>query len=144
MEDNLHTSYKLFLDDYRIPLDCIPYMHTRIGKKNPVYLEKDWVIAKSYAQFVGIINKKGLPTIVSFDHDLSDAHYSGELSSKMDWEEYYAYCDREMTGYDCAKWLSDYCIQHNKPLPEFYVHSMNLVGAENILSFLNNHLIHNP
>ena len=30
---------KLFLDDVRIPSDCINYMYKRIGALNPIYLE---------------------------------------------------------------------------------------------------------
>lgn len=136
-------SYKLFLDDYRVPIDCVPYMHTRIGKENPIYLEKDWVVVKSYTQFTKHIKKNGLPLIVSFDHDLSDAHYSGELSNKLDWEDYYNYPDREMTGYDCAKWLVQYCIDTKQPLPKYFIHSMNLVGCENIESYFKSYIKHN-
>ena len=40
----------------------------------------------------------------------------------------------EKTGMDCAKFLVDNGIVPKK----FYVHSMNVVGADNILCFLNN------
>lgn len=131
-------SYKLFLDDYRIPLDCIPYMHQRIGKMNPIYLEKDWVIVKDHDAFVKHITKYGLPEIVSFDHDLADEHYATEAN----WDNYTEWVEsqkfKEKTGYDCAKWLIDYCMEHNQNLPFFIVHSMNPSGTENILSLLTN------
>lgn len=38
---------------------------------------------------------------------------------------------------DCAKWLVDYCIDNGQPLPIFYVHSVNPVGADNIRGLLN-------
>jgi hypothetical protein len=43
---------------------------------------------------------------------------------------------KEKTGYDCAKWLCNYCIDNGIPLPEYYVHSMNPVGRENIKFYL--------
>jgi hypothetical protein len=79
-----------------------------------------------------------MPELISLDHDLDDAHYSGEISHQ-DWEDYYLIDDREMTGYDCAKWLVDYCESTGKELPEFYVHSMNKVGTENIQKYLDNY-----
>ncbi|MDP9961886.1 cyclic-phosphate processing receiver domain-containing protein [Chryseobacterium lathyri] len=69
---------------------------------------------------------KGLPEMISFDHDLADIHYL-----KPDSDEY-----AEKTGYECAKWLIEYCMDHYLDLPKFYCHSMNPVGKENILSLL--------
>ena len=37
---------------------------------------------------------------------------------------------------ECAKWLIEYCLDNNKNLPEYYVHSANPVGAKNIKSLL--------
>ena len=44
----------------------------------------------------------------------------------------------EKTGYECAKWLVDYCIKNYYDLPGFIVHSMNPVGKMNIELYLNN------
>lgn len=44
----------------------------------------------------------------------------------------------EKTGFDCAKFLVEYCMENNLKLPEFYVHSMNPVGKDNIVNYLNN------
>jgi len=131
MEKN--KKFLLFLDDYRIPLNCISYMHQRIGKRNPIYLEK-WVIAKNYDEFVSIITKNGMPEVISFDHDLADEHYIGADLDLLDRTEF-----TEKTGYDCAKWLIDYCIDNKKELPEIIVHSMNPVGTENILRLFANY-----
>ena len=35
---------------------------------------------------------------------------------------------------DCAKWLVNYCLDRNLDLPEYYIHTMNPIGAENIKS----------
>lgn len=117
---------KIFLDDYRIPLDCVPYMHQRIGKLNPIYLEK-WEVVKNYNEFVKLISKavesENEITHVSFDHDLADEHYAPE-----DQKHY-----KEKTGCDCAKWLKEFYKNKNMPLPIIFVHSMNPVGTENII-----------
>lgn len=130
-------SYKLFLDDYRHPTQCLNYMHRRIGNKYSIYAQ-EWVVVQNYNEFVDYIRVHGMPELISFDHDLSDEHYSGEIGHQ-DWEDYYRMEGREMTGYDCAKWLVDYCESTAKQLPEFYVHSMNQVGTENIQSYLDNY-----
>lgn len=114
---------KLFLDDVRNPSDCVGYMHTRIGKLNPIYLEGDWYIVKNYTQFVQAILKYA-PDIshVSFDHDLADEHYSQE-------SQFYI----EKTGYDCAKWMKEHYNNKGWSYPIMFVHSMNPVGTENII-----------
>lgn len=127
--------YKLFLDDMRDPWDCASYMHTRIGAKNPIYLEPDWIIARSYNQFVKTVEEQGIPTTVSFDHDLGD-----EFRFKTDKKiiippeeaeiDYDAY--EEKTGYHCAEWLINHCIEKGAQLPEVFIHSANPAGVDNI------------
>lgn len=134
----MNNTYRLFLDDYRHPTQCLNYMYRRIGNKNPVYAQ-EWVIVKNYDEFVDYISVHGMPELISFDHDLSEVHYSGEIENASDWQDYYHMSDHEMTGYDCAKWLVDYCESTGKELPEFYVHSMNKVGTENIQTYLDNY-----
>lgn len=113
--------YKLFLDDFRKPMDCFSYT------RNPIYLSDDWVVVRNYDQFVDTITKRGLPFMVSFDHDLADVHYHSTMKH-IPYDEYV-----EKTGYHCAQWLIDYCIDNKKCLPErIYVHSMNVVGRKNI------------
>lgn len=129
-------SYKLFLDDKRNPVHCVTYMHLRIGKKNPIYLENGWVIARNYESFKNTIESMGLPEFISFDHDLAIEHYGIGTESKEAWEWYHMRTDREMTGYDCAKWLVNYCLDNKLVLPEYAVHSDNPVGSDNILKYL--------
>jgi len=120
--------YKLFLDGKRNPVHCI----NRIGRKNPIYLENDWVICRNYKSFVNTIEDMGLPEFVSFDHDLGDEHYRSIIDSgRVEYESY-----TEKTGYECAKWLVNYCMDHKLALPGYAVHSDNPIGAENILSHL--------
>lgn len=122
-------SYKLFLDDFRQPIDCVQYMHQRIGAKNPIYLETGWKVAVNYDHFIRCIKRNGLPSFVSFDHDLSMEHYDGATPVG-------GY--KEKTGLDCARWLIGYCIDNAAPFPDYAVHSMNPVGADNIKSCIEN------
>jgi hypothetical protein len=112
-------SYNLFLDDYRKPEDAFDYTN------NQLYLI-GWVVVRNYDEFVKTILERGVPSIISFDHDLADAHYE----SQQHYDEY-----KEKTGYHCAKWFIDYCIDNEKELPaEILIHSMNPAGSLNIKS----------
>ena len=128
-------SYKLFLDDFRIPTDCLCYMRNEKGSENTVYLDK-WDVCKDYDAFVDAIKNKGLPELISFDHDLSGEHYHMHQITDFCWKTYYDTKDRPMTGYDCAKFLIDYCLSHQAALPTYLVHSMNPIGTRNIQELL--------
>ena len=118
---------KIFLDDVRIPSECIHYMHKRIGKENPIYLE-NWIIVRNYDEFItSIKNNKGNISYISFDHDLADIHYDPKT-----WKESFEY--QEKTGYDCAKWFKEFYEKNNLDFPRLYVHSMNPVGTERIVN----------
>lgn len=131
-------SYKLFLDDYRQPEECALYMYRRIGKENPIYLDKDWVVVKNYPDFISCIMDKGVPSLISFDHDLADGHYHKNMQEGIlnydseDFED----DDYNKTGYHCAKWLRDFCYVNGVDFPRWFVHSMNPVGTENIVALL--------
>lgn len=103
----------LFLDDIRQPYDA--FEHTQ----QTMFLEKKWEVVKNYNEFVEWITKNGLPDFISFDHDLADIQNHNEK-----------------TGYECAKWLIDYCLDNNLKCPKFYCHSMNPVGRDKINSIL--------
>jgi len=128
-------TYNLFLDDFRQPSDAFNYTF------NPIYNKLDWQIVINYDQFTekikSMFDMHGiLPTVISFDHDLADVHYG--VQDHVD-EDYYDLCE-EMTGYHCAKWLVNFCMDNNLELPDYYAHSMNTVGRRNILGYLNNYV----
>jgi hypothetical protein len=128
---------KLFLDDVRVPSDCIGYMPMRIGGNAVIYHSIDWVIVRDHYQFINWITKNGLPNLISFDHDLSDEHYSPLMYTSEDqYQE--AIEGTAPTGYDSAKWLIEYCIENNQSLPEWVVHSMNPIGVDRIQNILIN------
>lgn len=92
-------------------------------KRTPI--NKEWVIVRSYEEFVYFIEVNGLYNIdtISFDHDL------GDINS-----------EQEKTGMDCAKFLVNYSMDNNcnQYFPKIYVHSDNNVGSDNIIKYINN------
>lgn len=121
-------SYKLFLDDERNPYK-VNWVEMPLGP---------WEIARNYEQFVAMIAKKGIPSFVSFDHDLADEHYRASMyNPDRHYSNYYTDGTfKEKTGRDCAKWLVEHCLEHDIPIPEYQVHSMNPIGQENIRSIM--------
>lgn len=126
---------RLYLDDVRSPEQAALYCKPELV---PMYNKEKWEIVRNYHEFVAWIEKNGLPDIVSFDHDLAPEHYAPPEHWDGKYEEWVMSQDmKEKTGYHCAVWLCDYCMGHDLPLPEYYIHSANPVGAENIESYLN-------
>lgn len=103
---------KLFLDDVRQPK------------------ELGWDVVRTYDAFVKYLDDNGCPDVVSFDHDLAFEHYPFADPQPTEHIRYDHY--KEKTGYDCAKWLIDWC-RENKRFPRLcVVHSYNPAGAMNI------------
>lgn len=100
----------LWLDDLRDPFDLkMDWLkHSPIGKEAEVI----WV--KTAAEFRSWILENGLPEAICFDHDLGE----------------------DTSGYDCAKWLVEYCLDHQQDLPLWNCQSANPVGKENINKLL--------
>ena len=80
---------------------------------------KGWIVLRNYDEFVNYISINGLPEEISFDHDLGE---------EVVFEN--------KNGYDCAKWLCEYCWGNGLPLPTWNVHSANPVGRDNIVAIL--------
>lgn len=129
--------YNLFLDDFRYPMDCLLYRTKYMPQSRAIYSLEDWVVARSYDEFVKEIKERfsqgSFPGCISFDHDLADEHY-GLISKSdvLDIREYYEQEDREMTGRDCAKWLVEFCIEKDLELPAYWIHSANPGGSDRI------------
>jgi len=133
--------YNLFLDDIRVPYltdielkqisNRSKYMSSAYyyTKYEPFKTEK-WEIVRTYDEFVDFIKKYGCPSIVAFDHDLADEHYNYLLNKNT---------YKEKTGYDAAKWLCEYCQDNNIKFPKYFVHSMNIIGSENIINYIENY-----
>ena len=113
---------KVYLDDVRTPVD------------------KDWVVVRSYDEFVDKVNEIGLDNIdvISLDHDLGDTamaewHRSVYQNYTLDYNNI-----KEKTGYDCAKWLVDQWME-GKSVVDVYTHSANAIGSANIMGYINNY-----
>ncbi len=132
--ENEITGTLLFLDDIRVPSDCAKYMHTK-GVDCRIY-HKEWVIVRSYNEFIEHIKANGLPEYISYDHDLGKGVETESRAKGMSKKESRQLKQQEKTGMDCAKWLVEYCLDNNKPMPPFAVHSSNPAGAANIQSLL--------
>ena len=77
----------------------------------------------------------GMPAFVCFDHDLADQHYAAMIAEAEGRPADYG---PEKTGYDCAKWLVDFCEDNKRKFPRYVVHSMNPIGKERIISYIEN------
>lgn len=120
----------LWLDDYRDPFSNPEWLiFSPIGRNIDVF----WV--KSYDEYVDWIKKNGLPDGICFDHDLADIHY--EYNDIDDYELRYME-DYEKTGYDCVKWTCEYCLHRNLPFPKYNIQSGNVVGKENMKTYIEN------
>ena len=101
---------KMFLDDIREP-------------------QNDYdVIVRSFEEAVLFVQNNGIPTFISFDHDLGCDEIGNILKS----------------GYDFAKWLVDMDMEKIYKFPDnftFNIHSANQIGKNNINSILNNYLL---
>jgi hypothetical protein len=89
--------YNLYLDDERTPKNETPFF-----------------IVRNYEDFKYTIMENGIPSYISFDHDLGDTK----------------------TGYDCANWLQCYVIMNGVKIPynfNYNVHSANPVGVKRIV-----------
>ncbi len=120
----------LWLDDYRDPLaDNGKWLvFSPIPREN---LKVVW--CKNYDDFVEEITYNGLPDAICFDHDLG-------LTGEYYEENNLPAPEIDKTGYDCAKWLVDYCFNKQQVLPPYSIQSANPVGKENIDKVLQHYI----
>jgi len=113
---------KIYLDDVRTPIE-----------------KNEWVIVRSYDEFVEKINEIGLENIslISLDHDLGDTamkewHRNVYHNYTLDYNNI-----TEKTGMDCTKWLVNEWMD-GKPVVDVVVHSANAIGSGNMMGYINN------
>lgn len=137
-------NYHLFLDDERNLRD-VSWVEL------PSIINHNWVIVRNYDEFCKTILSFGLPQFVAFDHDLADEHYKVMTQEVLHYQKHTAFVDdehgglnltfdygSEKTGFDCAKWLVDFCVERSLVFPEYTVHSLNPVGRERIKGYIEN------
>ena len=98
----------LYLDDVRVP--------TTAGVDH----------VRSYAEFVAYLRVKGMPELISFDHDLAREHYPQGMNKAGERIRYGDY--REATGLHCARFV----VENRLDLRFWAVHSANVQGKINI------------
>ena len=98
----------------------------------------EWSWVKNFDEFVAWVRANGIPDILAFDHDLDEEAYAlyvkngGYVDREIDYSEY-----KEKTGFHCAQWLVEHCMDTGSQLTaEFHAHSMNPGGRENISRLL--------
>lgn len=124
----------LWLDDLRNPLEG-----KWIECFAPEFKDSGYIIwVLSYEEFIGWIGKNGLPQKICFDHDLGEDVAIKLVSKGVNKKKAREVKKLAKSGYDCAKWLVDYCIDHDQQIPEWNIQSANPVGKENINGLLNN------
>jgi hypothetical protein len=111
----------VFLDDIRMP----NMSHNESKGLGTEYSDKNkWIIVRDYFEFIDLVNKRFDDIdLVSFDHDL--ACYKDGV---------------EYTGKTAADYLIDYCLDHNKKFPNWYAHTDNTSGRQNIRGTILNYL----
>lgn len=100
----------LFLDDLRFSDEV-----TWVSYPNDV----TWKIVRTCEEFKEYLCENGIPQYITFDHDLGD--------------------EEPLNGAELADWLCYEVVDGRLTLPDnfqYFVHSMNPIGADNIRSKL--------
>nr|WP_250808053.1 cyclic-phosphate processing receiver domain-containing protein [Neorhizobium tomejilense] len=122
-------TWKLFLDD-----DCDGVRQPGITVENPAWRDRmnlpvvppdtsahgGWVLARDADTAISLMTERGMPSFISFDHDLADGKDAISVAKWM--------IERDLDGY---------------PIPagfDFEVHSGNPVGRRNIRMLLEGYL----
>lgn len=105
-------TYKLFIDDERIP-----------------YHPEQWVVCRTAQQAIQYVSEHGLPLEMSLDHDLG---ILCNLVDKDEQVEYYV----DHTVMTFLKWLATVYWHPGMDIPEYAIHSQNPVGRANIKAFM--------
>lgn len=127
----------IFLDDIREP------NYVNLYKNDPNYNKLEWIVVRSHKEFIECVKEKGMPTLVSFDHDLADVHYQVTVDDIRNGFDIRTDFD-EKTGYDSLKWLCNFALDNNIKLPEIKFHTANYIGFKNMTTYYNNFIKYYP
>lgn len=117
-------TWNLFIDDER-NLEDVTWAPWQVQEK---YRNEEWVIVRNYGDAIVEVFNRGFPSYISFDHDLGDNSKTGYDIAKQLVENDMISGERESRK--SYKFSADF---------DFYVHSKNPVGAENIRNYLSNY-----
>ena len=116
--------YNIYLDDVRTPMKTA----------------MEWVVVRSYDEFVAKVTELGLENIalISLDHDLGDTammewHTNVVNNYTLDYNNI-----TEKTGMDCTKWLVEQWL-NGAPVCRVKIHSANAIGSANMMGYINNY-----
>lgn len=128
----------LFLDDIRNPEQAILTFTKESLLKKTGTCATDWVVVRNYKDFCDHLKYVGIPGVISFDHDLGDFAMREFIEMEAAESNIFNYnsLNGEKTGLDCAKFLCKICLDKDRKIPTFFVHSFNPVGAQNIINIL--------
>ena len=134
-EVNKTNTTLLWLDDIRDP-----FTDNWIRDYAPRFIDRssDIVWVKSYDEFTKWIKANGMPEMISFDHDLGEDVARAKVVKGLSKRQARMQKRETLSGFDCTKWLVDYCLDNDIKLTRWAVHSANPVGAKNISSLLIN------
>ena len=104
--------WKLYLDDLRDPSHTYGEAFVR-GEVEAEFAPALWVVARSTEEAKKLVLDRGMPEVMSLDHDLGGQ-------------------DRAM---DFLVWLAREYWDGSQPIPMVVVHSANPIGSENLRSF---------
>jgi hypothetical protein len=120
---NYSMKKRIYLDDVRTPV-----------------LKDEWVVVRSYEEFVEKVTEIGLDNIdmISLDHDLGDTamqewHRNVYHNYELDYNNI-----TEKTGMDCTKWLVEQWL-NGATVVDVVVHSANAIGSANMMGYINNY-----
>lgn len=108
---------KVFLDDKRV-VEMSHNPNKGLGEIN------DFVILRDDKSFIDFINQNfDKIELISFDHDLACFNNDGEF-----------------TGKTACEFVINKCLDTGEKFPDWYVHSDNNVGRENIIGTILNYV----
>lgn len=125
--------YALFLDDVRDPNSS--WMNYCMQCRD--YDLVKWTIARSFDEFKAIIDEKGMPDFISYDHDLHDEHYDGSMWLGLNEYNEVAKNFKHPTGLECAQYVLEKL--GDKVHPPFFPHTQNPIGYMRIMALIADH-----
>lgn len=135
----MKTKKLLWLDDIRNP-----FLADWLMQYVPEFDEdrENVVWVKNYNEFIDWITENGLPHKIAFDHDLGEDVAISLVESGMNKKKARMVKRESKSGFDAAKFVMNFCLDNDLPVPEIVSQSANPTGRENILKLLSNLVKH--